>query len=299
MNLIKNILDNYYSMHSTNKYLYGTSLARVGLGLIILYNYLILYFQRDILLTNNSIVGKTVNDFSIYNYITNDVIFEFIYHIGIFVVILYILGIYTFVIGIFNYLFVFSYINHTYLISDGGDNLLLLLLFYLLFTNNSVHYSLKPTRYSTNKQLIILHNFAVYTCIIQICIVYFISAMYQVNGEKWFNGTAIYYISQVNVFFNYNIDSFLTNNVYTITLLTYASILIKIAFPFLIFNKKTKFIIITCIILFHLGIAVFMGLITFALTMIVAELLLFTDNEYLDMKNRFKLRYFKRGVNIG
>ena len=43
----------------------------------------------------------------------------------------------------------------------------------------------------------IIQNFVILFCIAQICIIYLVSGFYQVMGDSWNNGTAIYYISQI------------------------------------------------------------------------------------------------------
>ena len=82
-------------------------------------------------------------------------------------------------------------------------------------------------------------------------------------GERWHSGTAIYYILQVEQYSLNLIPEFLLKNSFFIVLATYASVLIKIAFPFSLFNRYTKYIVIIGIVGFHLGILVEMGLVTF------------------------------------
>ncbi|MFB5676652.1 DCC1-like thiol-disulfide oxidoreductase family protein [Paenibacillus terreus] len=99
-------------------------------------------------------------------------------------------------------------------------------------------------------------------------------------GEMWQNGTALYYISQVREF-SRPVLGYIVNHFIGLTILiTYLSILIKIAFPFAVINKRLKPFIIMAMILFHAGIGIGMGLLTFSLIMIVMELLMFTDREY-------------------
>lgn len=120
------------------------------------------------------------------------------------------------------------------------------------------------------------------------------SGIFQVMGEKWNNGTALYYILQVDTFSKPFWEQILTSNDYFIVLFTYASILVKLAFPFSLFNKWSKYVIVTLMMGFHLGIAIAMGLITFSAIMIAIEVLVFSDKEY---KKAFsflnKLKFFK------
>mgnify|MGYP000063319396 FL=1 len=277
----------FYNFCVQRNFLIAPSLARIGLGLIILYNYLILYFQRNVILSHNGIVGTQNDNPTLYNFITSPILFEIVFHCGILFAVLYTIGFYTKIVGIANFILTFSFINQGYLLTDGGDNLLILLLFYLLFTNDSAYFAVKPLKIK-NDVFNLIHNFAITACIIQICIVYFTSALYQINGEKWFNGTALYYITQVDLYSNPNLDFLISQNDIIMTVLTYFSIIIKIAFPFFIFNKRTKIFIACNIVLFHLGISIFMGLVTFGMTMMIVESLIFTDKEYKRYYNRIK-----------
>jgi hypothetical protein len=63
--------------------------------------------------------------------------------------------------------------------------------------------------------------------------------------------------------------------------LSYATVAFQVSFPFLVFlNRYTRNFAIACGLLFHLGIGLVMGLITFALFLIAADLALVGDAEY-------------------
>lgn len=146
---------------------------------------------------------------------------------------------------------------------------------------------------SRNKAVNIIQNFIVLFCIMQVCIVYFTSGFYQIMGESWNNGTAIYYISQVKSISMPFFENMVKENIYFIVILSYLSIMIKLAFPFLIINKKTKFIAVFLMFCFHLAIAVGMGLYTFSIIMLSVELLIFSDAEYKQFYNLIKGKYKK------
>ncbi|WP_442951132.1 DCC1-like thiol-disulfide oxidoreductase family protein [Paenibacillus sp. 481] len=201
-------------------------------------------------------------------------------------------------------------------ISDGGDNLLAVSLFFLLFANCTAYFSMDAQKYQVSREnrsdsftfqlSSILHNFAVIFCIIQLCIVYFVSAFYQVMGELWQNGTAIYYIAQVEEFSRPSLRYIVDNYLWAVILFSYASIVMKLAFPFTIMNKRVKPFMVAGMIIFHLGIGIGMGLLTFSLIMIVMELLVFTDNEYKKMyystirlMRKTQLRFLRRTRAVG
>ncbi|EPY08896.1 membrane protein / vitamin k-dependent gamma-carboxylase [Paenibacillus alvei TS-15] len=246
------MLSRFRNYAAKDRFLIGTSLLRIALGLIILYNYLIHYDQRYFLWTNSGVNTYTEsykrNVYSLYNFSDSLGYFDIVYHLGIIVCIFFLIGYKGRIFSIFNYIFFYSLYNRMYHISDGGDNLLAICLFFLLFANCTAYFSidsrnfhatLEKKKHTFLYQLSsIIHNFAVIFCIIQLCIVYFISGTYQIMGELWQNGTAIYYIAQVEEFsrpaFRYFVDNFF----WVTIIFSYASIIMKIAFPFTIMNKK-------------------------------------------------------------
>jgi cellulose synthase/poly-beta-1,6-N-acetylglucosamine synthase-like glycosyltransferase len=108
-------------------------------------------------------------------------------------------------------------------------------------------------------------------------------------GEQWINGTAIYYIMQVEEFSTGVLPDFLLNNSLFLVVAAYFSFIIKLAFPFSLFNRYTKYIVIFGIVAFHAGIAVQMGLLTFSAIMIAIDSLLLNDKEYNWIFSKAKL----------
>ncbi len=121
------------------------------------------------------------------------------------------------------------------LISDGGDNIMRLVLFYLLFANTTAYFSADADAYWRRRPLVehtmwykikaVLHNFAVLFCIINLCIMYLTSGLYQVMGEVWHNGTAVYYILQVDEYSHPFFQNLILQNDFLIVLSTYASVI--------------------------------------------------------------------------
>lgn len=293
------MLSRYYNLVSTERFLVGTSLFRIAAGLLLLYHYLIFYHQRYFLYS-----AQGVNDypadfikgtFSLYNFHSSLTYFDFIYHAGIVVAFLYLLGYKGRIISVINFVFYYSLYVRMFQISDGGDNIFIICLFFLLFANCSAYFSIdslaasrRSSREGSFRHVLatLLHNFAVVCCIIQLCILYLFSGMYQLMGELWQNGTSMYYIAQVREFSRPMFRS-LTENFLELTIvMSYASILAKFAFPFTIMSKRAKPIIVGIMVAFHIGIAMNMGLLSFSFVMIILELLVFTDQEYKRLGKR-------------
>lgn len=288
-NSITNRVIDYFAKE---RFYIGVSLLRIVFGLLILYFYLIHYNQRYFLFSDYGIntfhnVMKPIT-YSLYNVTSSLKYFDAVYHVGIVTAILFTLGFKGRLMGILNYVLFYSlYVRFSY-IGDGGDNLMVITLFYLLFANTTKYFSVdaafrKKEAYVSDCRKTtanIIQYFVVLFCIMQVCIVYVTSAVYQIMGETWNNGTALYYISQVKTVAMPFLESVVSQHIYLSVVICYSSVLLKIAFPFLIINKKTKWLAVLMVCLLHLGIAFGMGLYSFSIVMIAIELVIFTDKEY-------------------
>lgn len=281
-----------YNWFKSPQHLIGASILRIIFGVLIVYTYIVNYPLRHYFWGNEGIIDNATYIemnrifFSVYGLFESPLIFELIYHLGIIIAFSFTIGFGGKTTQILNYIFTFSLINRNGLISDGGDNLMYICLLYMLFMNVTAYFSFKIKKQESKlkikwkDQLAIIHNFGFIFVIAQLCLMYFMSGLYQVMGERWHTGTAVYYVMQVEQYSTQLLPDFLLNNPEFIVLATYASILIKLAFPFAIFNKYTKYIVIFSIVSFHIGILLQMGLVTFSLIMIAVDFLLISNSEY-------------------
>jgi predicted DCC family thiol-disulfide oxidoreductase YuxK len=163
-------------------------------------------------------------------------------------------------------------------VGDGGDNVARLVLMYMLFALPI------GTRAVRGSLAVWLHNVAVLAIATQLCILYEVSGLMKTMGDKWQHGTAIYYISQVQ-WFSHPAFRAMFRQPAVATLATYTPIFLLIFFP-LAMLTHLRLPWIACGILFHLGIAFAMGLVTFATVMIGLELFMITDHEYARLRSR-------------
>nr|WP_026680391.1 HTTM domain-containing protein [Priestia megaterium] len=295
--LLKKIME----LASDKKSLIGASILRVGFGLIILYTYAINYRQRHFIWGPNGMsqtdYSEQLKPYTLYSIGDSIIYFEIIFHLGIVVAILFTVGYKTRIVTIINFIFLYSIDQQNAVILDGGDNIMAITLIYMFFIKTNKYLSVdkmlkKEGRFSNNFYLNIIHNFGVLAIIVQLCILYLNSSLYKVMGELWQNGTAIYYILQVQEFNLPWISDIIISSDFLIVFSTYFTILVQIAFPFLLFNKVTKYIVLILLVTLHLGIAVVMGLITFSLTIILTDAILISDkdykNIYIYIRNKIK-----------
>lgn len=176
-------------------------------------------------------------------------------------------------------------------ISDGGNYFIRIMLIYLIFADLSKRWSLdsrrRNRRASANETEVgtVLHNVALCLVVAQLCIVYFEAGMYKVPGTLWENGTAVYYPLQSEAYGVFPwLSDLLTHNSWIVTLATYGTVIIQVAFPFMLFHRITRRIALISILGMHLGIAIFMGLPFFSGIMASADAVLVSSGTWLTIQ---------------
>lgn len=282
---------------SQEQYRIGASLFRIGAGLTILYQYLITYYYRHVLYGPDGIVPydwfvqqlHQSGSFSLYALDASPLVFEAIFHLGIVITILWVLGWHTRMMTALTWVFLWSLHQRNPTLWDGGDNLVQIVLIYTFFANLGAACSMDAaTRRSQRRPdaaaqqaLALLHNAAVLAAAIQLCLVYGSAGLYKVQGELWRNGTALYYILRVGEFAWTGWGAIIIQHSILITILTYGTVVFQVSFPFLFFrHRATRRLALVVGISFHLGIGLVMGLMSFAAFLISIELMLIPDGDY-------------------
>lgn len=177
---------------------------------------------------------------------------------------------------------------------DGGDNLLRITLIYLLFLRSDP--SLERAARGAGEALSPgdrpwqalrngAHNLAVLTIIAQVCVVYFSSSTAKLQGEMWTHGTAMYYVSQLDWFRSPFGILDIAKHPYAAALLTYGGLFYQLYFPALLLSRL-HLPVSAFGILFHIGIAVLMGIVTFSMVMIGLILFCIRDREWAALQGR-------------
>jgi len=141
-------------------------------------------------------------------------------------------------------------------------------------------------------------NLALRLLQIHFCIIYMISGLSKLQGHAWWNGTAIWTTMAVYEYCPMQIgtyDTFLkflcAHRWLWETVMTGAvafTLFTEIGFPFLVWNRKLRWLMITVGLFMHTGIAMVMGLRTFSLLM-VTMLCAFVPQETVDgLRNRLQ-----------
>lgn len=177
-------------------------------------------------------------------------------------------------------------------ISDGGLHLFRIALVYLCLIDTSKRWSLDawyrarrpaPARRSLVPAWLenLLHNTGVVLLAFQVCLVYVASAMFKIQGNLWQEGTAVYYVLQLDEFATWpQITGLLDTRGLFIGVMTYLTVFVQLFFPFLLLQRTTRIVGLIVVTAMHLGIGLFMGLLHFSLTMIAIDAIFIRDVSY-------------------
>ncbi|MFI7385203.1 HTTM domain-containing protein [Streptomyces sp. NPDC049813] len=118
----------------------------------------------------------------------------------------------------------------------------------------------------------LLHNAALLVIMVEACLIYATAGWYKIQGSRWQDGTAVYYPLHLDYFSPWPaLGDLLTAYGPMVLLVTYGTVAVQVAFPFTVFNRRMKNVLLVFMILEHAVIAVVLGLPFFSLAMIAAD----------------------------
>ncbi|MFE4449083.1 HTTM domain-containing protein [Streptomyces sp. NPDC056796] len=116
------------------------------------------------------------------------------------------------------------------------------------------------------------HNAALLVIMAEVCLIYATAGWYKIQGSRWQDGTAIYYPLKLDYFTPWpGLSGLVASSALAVMLLTYATVIVQVAFPFTLFNRRVKNVLLVLMIGEHVGIAVLLGLPFFSMAMIAAD----------------------------
>ncbi|WP_338698470.1 HTTM domain-containing protein [Streptomyces sp. Q6] len=116
------------------------------------------------------------------------------------------------------------------------------------------------------------HNAALLVIMVEACLIYATAGWYKIQGSRWQDGTAVYYPLHLDYFSPWPaLGDLLTAYGPMVLLVTYGTVAVQVAFPFTVFNRRVKNVLLVLMITEHLFIAVALGLPFFSLAMITAD----------------------------
>lgn len=182
--------------------------------------------------------------------------------------------------------------------ANSGDEMSVLLLLYLSFANTFSHFVLfKRTPFSPEKEKVynLISNLAAYSIIINLCLAYFMAGAFKVMDPYWRQGWGIYYFINDD---RYSIFAAGGRHVplpwLASAIVGYGTILTELLFPFLVFEKRTRNIILIICLLMHIGIYSFLMIYGMSVIFVIQYGLFYSNIEVMTAVEKVKTFTRKR-----
>ena len=192
---------------------------------------------------------------------------------------LFTIGCWTRLSGIMAFLFVVSYANRALGTLFGLDQINAFLTCYLAFSHCGSQYSVDAwrKRKSTDNSeqgrggKFVANTIATRLIQIHLCIVYLFAGLGKVQGNSWWNGEAIW--GTLASYEYQTLDmTWLHEWMWLVNIVTYATVAWEVSYAFLIWNRLTRPLYIVIAAFVHIGIGLCMGMMTFGLIMLYANI---------------------------
>ncbi|MFB7224159.1 HTTM domain-containing protein [Streptomyces sp. NPDC056227] len=116
------------------------------------------------------------------------------------------------------------------------------------------------------------HNATLVVIMAEVCLIYATAGWYKIQGSRWQDGTALYYPLKLDYFTPWPaLSDLLASNGVMVMVLTYGTVIVQVAFPFTLFNRRVKNVLLVAMMCEHAGIALLLGLPFFSMAMIAAD----------------------------
>jgi predicted DCC family thiol-disulfide oxidoreductase YuxK len=116
---------------------------------------------------------------------------------------------------------------------------------------------------------------------IQMAVVFFFSAADKLKGDDWWRGDAIWKVFVSDDYYNGTLLDLFASHFWLVNVATYATVLIEIAFPFLIWQRRSRPYLLAAAIFLHLQFALLMNLYFFSFVMVMGHMS-FLRHEWLN-----------------
>jgi hypothetical protein len=133
----------------------------------------------------------------------------------------------------------------------------------------------------------LMHNGAVLVIGFQMCVIYGAAGLWKAQGHLWQDGSAMYYVLHVDWFQPWpGLSGLIAGNSLAICVIAYVTVFMQIGFPFAIFTKRLKYVVLVVLLGMHLGIALLLGIPVFSLVMVVGDSVFLPDAFWLAVGER-------------
>ena len=187
-------------------------------------------------------------------------------------------GLWTRVVSVLAFLITVAYANRSPAAMFGLDQFNCVLSFYLMIGASGACYSidaLRATRRANDPEqrlpLSLSANIATRLIQLHLCVVYLFAGTSKLQGAAWWNGTAVWG-AIANLEYQSADVTWIVQWPSVINVLTHMTVAAELSYAALVWHRLSRPLIVATMIGMHLGIALFLGMITFGTIMIVANI---------------------------
>ena len=103
------------------------------------------------------------------------------------------------------------------------------------------------------------------------CVVYLFAGLGKLQGAYWWNGEAIW--GALASYEYQSVDmTWISDHMWLVNIATLVAVTWEVTYPFLVWPRLTRPLVLALAVFLHLGIGVFMGMLTFGLIMLFGNL---------------------------
>jgi len=283
-------------------------LIRIATGLIAFYSQLVWTLEFNTFFTAEGLLPNDyrqlyfgVYTWSHFDFVQSAWILWLIHWVGLVVVALFAVGLFTRATAVLTTLLLISYANRATGALFGLDQILVLLCLYLSLGNAGGAFSVdqwikrirgKGEAVHPNQKFReregqggegwlakvsrgvapadVLTNIAIRLIQLHLCLIYFYAGLGKLQGETWWNGQAIWFTVASYEYQTMDL-TWMAEQMELVALLTMVTVYWEVTYPALIWFRLTRPIMLLIALLTHLGIGMAMGMFTFGLVMLVAN----------------------------
>lgn len=197
--------------------------------------------------------------------------------IALVILLMFTVGLFTRTTGVLSFIITISYAHRVPGALFGLDQVNGLLIMYLMLGAAGEAYSLdhwlkrRRNIRIDGPPLSTVANVSIRLIQIHMCIIYMFAGMSKLGGETWWEGTAMWGALANSEYQSLDM-TWLAAYPLVINALTQISVAWELSYIFLVWPRLTRPLVIGMAIPLHLGIAICMGMITFGLAMLIANL---------------------------
>lgn len=139
------------------------------------------------------------------------------------------------------------------LLVDAEDSVLRLFAFFLVFVPPAKQlHEAASAFHSDDDSTVVFPEWPRRLFQLQICLIYFCSAVQKSNGAEWLDGTALYYVLRLDDSTRFQLPLAIADSLTALKYLGWSVVVFEFAFPILIWSKRFRFPCLLAAIAFHL-----------------------------------------------